>query len=138
MKLIEDIYVGYWREKEVEESLFPLPIQDSWRPSPDGKQDFLDWLVNLLDKRSKLTRNEKRIRCKICGNRLDSSEYVMEFMRNPTHYIYVHMPHSFLHYVRKHNVRPPLNFFRTIRDKEMRNIKQYVIEICKDTFLATN
>lgn len=106
---------GYFRKSIDEESEYPFPepTTEAW----DTKYIFLDALKcieELLEKHNPdqvlLTKGFSL--CRLCGDINGSKEFILKLPNGHS----VMWPSGYSHYIRVHNVKPPITFINVIFD----------------------
>ena len=93
--------VGYWYSKE--EPKLPMPVQQG----PDsewvlaGRPAAFAKLLNIVERLARCRGFKGSSKCRICGKRNGSMEYSYKGWM---------WPEGYMHYIKDHNVRPPMRF----------------------------
>lgn len=116
-KYVMNIRVGFWKSEE--EQFLPMPTQGN---SFSKKGQFLNWFNELL-KKCEIDVYRGSSRCRICGEDVGNKEYVFKMYMKPKP-IFLYIPGGYMHYIYKHKITPPLEFFEAFKTKDIDAMKR--------------
>jgi len=110
---------GFWFSKY--EPLFPKPRPESGDSNWVREKDNIEFakMLQALESKAKVKGFKGSSKCRICGCRNGSREY---------HYKGWLWPEGFIHYILKHNVKPPEGFIRfVLREAKQQDVNKHRI-----------
>lgn len=128
----DKILLGFWKSEDKPE--LPMPVKNSWKNLP-AKKRFLAWYKEFLETYDECRAYKGSSTCRLCGGDAGSYEYVFTF-KTKNGRMTLFIPEGYEHYIEEHNVKPPLKFFKALKNKEYDLILDMLVPYGKCSYLV--